>query len=131
MPTPIHHTLGEIELPRGMIWSDEFAWTSIEKSTEYSVTGALLVDAATRQAGQPVTLKGDSAAGWVQRSVLQAVIALAESDPAGVHFLTLADGRSFDVQFAPGNPVDAAPVARPELPPDSYPYVATVRLIKV
>ena len=47
------------------------------------------------------------------------------------HALTLADGRAFTVSFAPGTPITATPVARPELPPSHHPYVATVRLIEV
>jgi len=130
MPTT-YHTLGTIQIPRGMIWSDEFAWSPVEKSAEYSCTGALLIDAATKLAGRPITLRGDTNAGWIKRSVLDEVYALAASDPVGEHLLTLADDRTFTVQFAPGEPIDASPVARPELPPETYPYVATVRLIEV
>lgn len=126
-----HHTLGVIQLPRGMLWIDEFNWSAVEKAAEYSVTGALLIDAATKLAGRPLTLQGTSDAGWIERGVLKALRALAAADAVGVHVLTLADGRIFNVQFAPGEPIEAAPVARPELPPDSYPYVATLRLIEV
>ncbi|MGQ3054771.1 MAG: hypothetical protein ACT6S0_23535 [Roseateles sp.] len=132
MATSTFHTLGDLQLPRGMVWDDEFAWSEVQKSAEYSVTGALLVDAAVKQAGRPITLRGDSDAGWIHRSVLEALRALAASDAVGEHELTLADGRTFNVQFAPvEKPIEAEPVARPELPPDAYPYVATVRLIEV
>jgi hypothetical protein len=43
----------------------------------------------------------------------------------------LADGRIFRVQFAPENPLEASPIATPELPADTHPYVATLRLITV
>jgi hypothetical protein len=131
MATTTFHTLGALQLPRGMVWADEFSWSSVEKSAEYSVTGALLIDAAVKQAGRPITLRGDATAGWIRRSVLTDLCALAASDPIGEHLLTLADGRTFTVQFAPGEPIDADPVARPELPPDTFPYVATLRLIEV
>ena len=51
--------------------------------------------------------------------------------PEGVHTLTLADTRTFTVQFAPGECIAATPIARPELPASAHPYVATVRLIEV
>ncbi|QGW85032.1 hypothetical protein GOQ09_15705 [Variovorax paradoxus] len=114
-----------------MVWADEFNWSPVEKSAEYSVTGALLIDAATKLAGRPLTLQGTSDAGWIDRGVLKALRALAAADAVGVHVLTLADGRIFNVQFAPGEPIEATPLARPELPPDSYPYIATLRLIEV
>lgn len=131
MPTTTFHTLGALQLPRGMVWVDEFSWGSVEKSAEYSVTGALLIDAAVRQSGRPITLRGDANAGWIRRSALEALRALASADPVGEHLLTLADGRAFTVQFAPGEPIEASPVSRPELPPDTHPYVATLRLIEV
>lgn len=129
MPTT-HHTLGSITVPRGMVWADEFDWHAVEKNTEYSLTGALLVDVATRQAGRAITLQGSESAGWVTRGVLQQLYALA-AQPGAVHVLQLADGRTFDVQFAPGTPIEARPIARPELPLSTHPYAATLRLIEV
>lgn len=132
MATSTFHTLGDLQLPRGMVWDDEFSWSAVQKSAEYSVTGALLIDAAVKQAGRPITLRGDADAGWIRRSVVEALRALAAAEAVGEHLLTLADGRTFNVQFAPvEQPIEADPVARPELPPDTFPYVATVRLIEV
>jgi hypothetical protein len=125
------HTLGALQIPRGMVWSDEFGWSRVEKSLEYSVTGAALIDAGVRLAGRPITLQGEVEAGWIKRGALTALQSLADSDPTGEHVLVLADGRTFTVQFAPGLAVEGKPVARPELPVESYPYVATVRLITV
>lgn len=126
------HTLGDIQIPRGMVWSDEFDWSAREASSEFSVSGALLLDVAVRQAGQPITLTGDDDAGWIPRSTLIALHALCADQPASNHVLTLADGRTFDVQFAPGeSPITGHSISRPELPAGTHPYVATVRLIAV
>lgn len=125
-----HHTLDSINLPRGMVWVDEFDWQPVEASTEYTITGAMVVQTAARQAGRPITLQGDNDAGWIRRDVLLALQTLAAS-PGDVLTLTLADSRTYSVMFAPGNPITARPIARPELPPDAHPYVATVRLIEV
>ncbi len=127
-----HHTLGLVQIPRGMVWVDEFAWSPVEKTTEYSTTGALLVDVGERLAGRPITLQATDEHGWLARTVLQDVRALA-ADPEGVYVFTHADGREFTVMFAPDDPVTAVPIAstRPELPTDDYPYVATVRLIEI
>ena len=126
------HTLGSLWMPRGMVWVDEFRWSAVAKSLDYSVTGSALIDAGVKLAGRPITLQGVDDAGWIDRAALFALQQLADDEPLGVHRLTLADGRSFDVQFADGEPaVTGEPVARPELPPDDHPYVATVRLITV
>ena len=129
MPTT-HHTLDTIQIPRGLIWVDEHDWTPVESATEYSITGALLVDAGTRLAGRPITLQADTDAGWMPRSTLLQLQALAAVAGAA-YALTLADGRTFTTMFAPGQPITARPVARPELPTATHPYVATVRLIEV
>lgn len=126
-----YHTLGAVQLPRGMVWSDEFNWTAREAATEYSLTGALLIDVGVRQAGRPITLEAEDDAGWIARSVVQALHTLCDADPDAAHTLTLADGRVFSVQFAPGDAISAHPISRPELPPSTHPYVATVRLITV
>ena len=125
-----HHTLDATVIPRGMVWIDEFDWTPVEKTTGYSLTGALLVDVATKQAGRPITLSAQDDAGWIARSALQQLRALA-ADPLATYPLTLADGRAYTVMFAGDQPTQAVPVARPELPADTHPYVATVRLIEV
>jgi hypothetical protein len=131
MAALMFHTLAGLQIPRGMVWSDEFRWSRVEKSLEYSVTGAALIDAGVRLAGRPITLQGEVEAGWIKRGALTALQTLADADATGEHALVLADGRTFTVQFAPGLPVEGGPVARPELPVENYPYVATVRLITV
>lgn len=130
--TTDYHTLDTVQLPRGLVWVDEFDWRPVEASTEYTLGGALVYDSATRLAGRPITLQANDDAGWrgMTRAVVQAVYALAEA-PSAVYVLTLADGRSFDVSFAPDSPFEARPVARPELPGADHPYVTTLRLIQV
>lgn len=128
-----HHTLGLVQIPRQMVWVDEFAWTPVEKTTGYSTTGALLVDVGERQAGRPITLQATDEHGWMARSLVQEVRALA-ADPEGVYTFTHADGREFLVMFAAGDDaVSAVPISgtRPELPADNYPYVTTVRLVEI
>ena len=120
-------TLG---LPEDLFWIDEFSWARVAQETTRSTTGALLVDVAVRQAGRPITLQADSDAGWMQRSALQALYAMAE-EPTATYALTLADGRSFEVMFASADPIAAQPVARPELPKQQHPYIVTIKLIEV
>jgi hypothetical protein len=124
------HTLGALALPAGMIWTDEFDWRAVETAQEYALTGALILDAATRQAGRPITLEGADDHGWLTRTQLAALYGLTAS-PDDTYTLTLADGRQFLVTFAPGDPITARAIARPEIPPAAWPYVVTLRLIEV
>lgn len=128
MAPPLTHTLAALELPRSLVWVDEFQWTAPQRAHEYSITGALIVDVATRQAGRPITLQGVADHGWLARSALQDLWALANTSIAPLA-LTLADGRAFSVRFAGGNPIDAEPITRAELPGADLPYIVTLRLI--
>ena len=124
------HFLAGIELPRGMLWVDEFNWSAVQKAVDRSITGAQIIDAAARIEGRPITLQAVEDQGWIRRATLQAVQALADA-PDGRYPLRLADGREFTVQFAADDPIAATPISRPELPAATHPYVATLRLITV
>ena len=96
MPPPAI-TLGGVSLPGDLRWTDEFAWSSVTRSAEYSLTGALIVEAAVKQAGRPITL---AAAGevWINATQLAALYALAET-PGWTGTLVLANHREFTVAF--------------------------------
>lgn len=128
MTTYTNHLLGALALPRGLVWADEFDWSPVESSFEYALNGALVLDAAQRQSGRPVTLLAEEDSGWMRRDVLLALQELA-SVPGAVYLLRLADGRTFDVVFAPGQSIKAYPIGRPELPLDSHPYVVELALL--
>lgn len=134
MSTPTYHTLSSatetVQLPRGMVWTDEFDWSAVDSASEYGLGGALIVDAAEKLDGRPVTLEAADDAGHIVRSVLLQVQAMAEV-PLAIYTLTLADGRTFPVRFASvAAPVTASPaVGRPELPAATTRYVATVRFV--
>lgn len=61
-----------LPLPDDLDWTDEFAWAPVVQATDYSITGALIVQVATRQAGRPITLVGSESRAWIkQPAVLQ------------------------------------------------------------
>ena len=124
------HFLNGVELPRGMLWVDEFNWSAVQKTVERGITGAQIIDAAARIEGRAITLQAVEDQGWIRRATLLAVRALADA-PGAQYLLQLADGREFTVQFAADDPIAATPISRPELPAATHPYVATLRLITV
>ena len=78
-------------------WADEFDWSPVEQATAYSTTGALLVDVAVKQAGQPITLEGTDTNAWISRalcSTLQAWAALP-----GIHLDLVLRGTTHRVMF--------------------------------
>lgn len=93
-------TLGALALPDGLIWTDEYAWTPVAQATTYTLTGALVVEDAEKQAGRPITLAGaqdgNDYSAWMTRTQLEAL--KTALDAAGATFtLTLHDARTFTV----------------------------------
>lgn len=129
MAPPLTHTLGTLDIPRSLVWVDEYAWSATVRTHEYSLTGALIVDVATRQAGRPITLSGTDDHGWVSRGSVDALWQMVNT-ATGPMQLSLADGRTFSVLFASDdNPIEAKPITRAELPPADLPYIVTLRLM--
>lgn len=128
-----NHIFDGLELPSGMIWQDEFDWAPAVSAQEYSLTGALIIDAGLRQAGRPITLAASDDRGWsgMTRAKVQSLRSKAAA-PGATYALQLADGRSFTVAFRPGEePLSARQVWDRELPPADWPYVVTLRLIEI
>lgn len=122
------HQLGSVALPDDMLWQDEYEWTSVVRTIEYAIDGAMHVHVGQRQAGRPITLAAGDDHGWVDRATVDQVLALASSVP-GEQTLTLADGRSFAVCFAAENAVTARPVLAVSDPDAGWQYALTVRLL--
>lgn len=66
-----------LELPADLLWANEFRWSAVSQSVDRSITGALLVDVATRTGGRPITLAGKEDSAWIKRSGLATLEAWA------------------------------------------------------
>ncbi len=124
--------LDGIILPEDLWWEDETDWTPVAQSdTDYSVTGALLVDTGVKQAGRPITLAGSEDASWVKRSTVLALMALAAI--AGKEMTLTIHERTFQVMFfhGDGKPLEATPLYKKSPPDDEDYYFLTIRLMEV
>ena len=124
-----------LALPDDLLWSDEHAWTPAVASVSYLLTGALLVQSATRQAGRPITLTGAIDMAWVTRgtvTTLHAWAAVPLDTDAGRFQLTLADGRVFTVAFRHAEtPIEAEPVLGFPARSDADFYRLTLRFLEI
>ncbi len=87
----------EITLPGDLEWVDEWEWTKVKESVQYSLTGSLHIQSSVMQAGRPITLRGGSDYAWLDTTQMSALLAMANQNTTMT--LTLADGRSFQVRF--------------------------------
>jgi len=103
-----------LSLPDDLIWVDEHNWTPTVSSVSYTITGAMIVQSSSKQAGRYISLVGPADMAWVARSTVATLsdwASTALSDTAGRFQLDLADGRSFNVAFRHDDmPVEAEPV---------------------
>ncbi len=124
-----------LPLPDDLLWSDEHAWSPTVASTSYLITGALLIQSATRQAGRPITLVGAPDMAWVTRATLEqlrAWAALAISSATGRFLLTFSDGRSYAVAFRHSeSAIEAEPVLGIPARADTDFYRLTLRFLEI
>lgn len=90
-------TLGVLVLPQGLRWEDEHSWTPTGQAMDYSLTGALIVQESSKQAGRPITLVGGIRWAWLTRAELRD-LADALSPVDAILTLTLHDNRQFQVR---------------------------------
>jgi hypothetical protein len=127
-------TLDSITLPQGLRYADEFAWSPLAQTLEYSITGALIIEQAVKLAGRPITLTGGKEFAWRTRAQVVALKALLDAGDAMT--LTLHDARTFTV-FPAADPLVVSPLpialdSGPADPSDSTLYVLeSLKLIEV
>lgn len=125
-----YHTLGTIQIPEDVWWTDEYGWRAVEQSSTRGLTGARIVQVGIKTKGRPITLASNEKGGWVPRSTARALHALFDAAPI-TQTLTLADGRAFQVQVDPEREFSATPVRPAADLTDSSWYRIVLPLIEV
>jgi hypothetical protein len=120
-----------LTLPDDLQWIDEHLWTPAVASASYLLTGALLIESATRQAGRPITLQAPDDMAWVSRTTVDRIYEWA-SLPERTFELRLVDGRALTVAFRhQDGAIEAQPVLGfGGLAPDSR-WRVSLRLMQV
>ena len=123
--------LNGLELPAAMLWPDEFAGQSVAQTSKRTLSGGLVVFHSPLTAGKSITLESSEKTGWIKRSVVLQIKALADV-PGVVMTLTLR-GENYNVMFRhdQGLAFEADPIfpfANPTA--DDY-YIVSIRLITV
>lgn len=131
MATTLTHGVTTVTLPNDLLWTDEFGWPAVEQRTQYSITGALLVESAVKQAGRTITLAGGPSWAWIPRATLVTLQAWAAL-PAQQFSLVVRGEAARTVVFdQAGGPIAAQPVIDYSDPDGGDDYVVTIRFIEV
>jgi len=120
-----------VELPDDLNWVDEYDWVSARQSFTRSVSGSLIIQAAARTAGRPITLEPPDNGGWITRAALDAVKAYADT-PDLQMTLTMRNA-NYTVMFRSdeGEPITAEPLMFFADPAPEHYALATFRFITV
>jgi len=121
-----------IELPDDLHWVDEFDWSPVAQSAEYTLGGCLVIEESAKLAGRPITLGGaHDDMGWVTR---ETVLALQgrRNIPGRTFTLTLKDARTFTVVFRQSDtPITAVPVLAWNQTESGHWYSLALRFMEV
>ena len=124
--------LTTITLPADMEWSDRRTRNLVAQNVEIAANGAQIIEEFQQIGGYPITLvaagKDDT---WVNQSVIDALLALADLPLTSPMTLTYNDGTVMSCRFrydGTSPAVEALPVYR-QFPRDgSFPHSLTLRL---
>lgn len=120
-----------VKLEADLQWVDEFSWSKIAQSApEYTLTGSVVIQQATKKAGRPITLAGDWV--WHQREVIELLRSWCDVAKLTMQ-LTHYDGREFNVMWRlhDSNTIDASPVNYQAPEDKNDPYTATFKLMTI
>jgi hypothetical protein len=125
----------QLTLPDDLIWQDEYNWAPTVSSVSYTITGAMIVQSAAKQAGRYISLVGPADMAWVTRATVETLhdwASVTLSDTDGRYQLTLSDSRQFTVAFRHDDtPVEAEPVLGIAAKSDQDFYRLTLRLLEL
>lgn len=130
MPMTLSDGTTTIDLPPDLQWTDEFDWSDVEQTKEYSLTGALIVQQGVKAKGRPFTLQSNGAS-WVKRSVVE-LLQTFYNTPDTVFTLSI-DGTDYLFQFErPGGfrAAEAQRLMRSVQGPD-YPFTIEIKGFEV
>lgn len=120
-----------LDLPDSLSWPDEFTWSQVSQSAEYTTTGALVLDAWAKQSGRPITLEGSETYAWCERGALLMLRAWAAQPGLQMTLSGLRDVSRQVVFNHEAGPLSAAPVVDYSDPIDTDPYAITIKFLEL
>lgn len=124
---------GEVlTLHHDLLWTDEHSWSKTVVTKTYAITGALLIQAATRKTGRYITLAPpNEEMAWMPRATVDTLRAWA--DIAELQMTLLMDnGTTYNVRFRNDDgALEAKPVKGFPSPQPDDPFLATIRLMEI
>lgn len=125
------HSLGAVTLS-GLVIVDDVSHTGVRSEVTKTLAGGVVIWETAEQSGRLIELRGGEDFGWLLRSSLQALRAMA-AVPGATYTLTTPE-EVFTVRFCNETPpaISATPlVARPNQAAGDYYNNVTIKLMEV
>jgi hypothetical protein len=124
-------TLDGNTLSGSLQWLEKDAWSPVAQTTQYTLGGGLVVYTQQLLAGRPITLEATEDTGWITRTMLDQIEALA-AVPGAVYTLVV-HGYSANVIFRHDEPpaVEFTPLQPRATPQPTDYYIGRLKLLTV
>lgn len=119
-----------VNLPPDLFWPDE-NWSPVEQAVQRTITGGLVVSAALRSTGRPITLQPeDESSAWLTQAVLAQLRTWAAT-PGQAMTLTLRGVARSVIWRHQDGAIEALPVAHYNDVDAADYYRATLRFMEI
>lgn len=119
-----------VDLPPDLFWADE-NWAPVEQTAQRTITGAIVLSAALRATGRPITLQPeDDSSAWLTQTALAQLRAWAAVAGQAMTLTLRGAARSVVWRHQDGA-IDAAPVAHFADVDAADFYRATLRFMEI
>lgn len=124
-------TLDTLPLPDGLLWPDEYTAQTVTQTRRRTLDGGQVVFYAPLTAGRTITLESGPDTGWLTKTQVEALAALAQS-PGAVYPLSIR-GQSHRVLFRHDDPpaFEASPLIPFANPAPGDFYLGKIKLVTV
>ena len=102
--------IGGVTLPEGMTWTNEFDYTPVAMTKDFTLTGSILVQTQIATAGRVIKIEGTQDHGWIQKSKFDQLRVNSQSNSTFV--FTDSNGNNFNVVWdhSSGHAVTGSPL---------------------
>jgi len=127
-------SIGGVSLTHDLIWRDEYLFNPVLASVAPTIGGGVYVqEFAAQTAGRPITLEATATQGWLLKTTVDALHALA-AVPGATYPLVMGSATT-TVRFAQetdGGPIQMTPVIDlAGIVPDTVYYIGTIHLMQM
>ena len=118
-----------IDLPKDLIWKDEFHTTQIAQVKKRTLTGSLVIFEDTKIEGRAISLNSDEDGGWIERAQLLTLREFIEYEHKDM--ILEFHGRFFNVRIDRSDPIRVVPVVDCSDPSPTSKYSLSIKFITI